>query len=257
MTDPLPSLLGYFASLTAVDAGVRRLLDLLDAAGVRESTCVVYTSDNGFSCGHHGIWGKGNGTWPLNMWENSVRVPFVVNFPGRIAAGRVDSTLTGACDLHPTLLDLAGVSVPEDPLAAGRSVLPRLLDEETGGDEAVLVFDEYGGTRMVRTAEWKYVARHDGPEELYHLSDDPDERRNRAGEPRYAGRRDELMGVLHDWFAWHNAAERDAFARPVSGRGQVSPLWRGRSDGETYASAAGERRAVGPRPQPSGDPDRC
>ncbi|HYH33105.1 MAG TPA: sulfatase-like hydrolase/transferase [Pseudonocardia sp.] len=243
MADPVPSLLGYFASLTAVDAGVRRLLDLLDTAGLRESTCVVYTSDNGFSCGHHGIWGKGNATWPLNMWENSVRVPFVVSMPGRIPARRVDSGLTSACDLHPTLLDLAGVGVPEDPLAAGRSILPRLLGQEADGDEPVVVFDEYGGTRMVRTARWKYVARHgDAPEELYDLATDPDERENRVTEPRCAGRRDELAGVLHDWFARHNAAERDAFARPVSGRGQVAPSWRGRSDAGTYASAAGERR---------------
>ncbi|WP_219415265.1 sulfatase-like hydrolase/transferase [Pseudonocardia nigra] len=242
MRDPIPSLLGYFASLTAVDAGVRQVLDLLDRTGLRESTCVVYTSDNGFSCGHHGVWGKGNATWPLNMWENSVRVPFAVSMPGRIPAGRVDSGLTSACDLHPTILELAGVAAPEDPLAAGRSILPRLLGEEAGGEEAVVVFDEYGGTRMVRTGEWKYVVRHgDGPEELYHLADDPDERENRATEPGRAGVRDELAGVLHDWFARHNAAERDAFARPVSGRGQVSPLWRGRSDAETYASAAGER----------------
>jgi choline-sulfatase len=245
MRDPLPSLLGYFASLTAVDAGVRQLLDLLDAAGLRESTCVVYTSDNGFSCGQHGIWGKGNATWPLNMWENSVRVPFVVSLPGRIPAGRVDSGLTSACDLHPTLLDLAGVPAPDDPLAAGRSVLPRLLGEEEAGSEAVVVFDEYGGTRMVRTPEWKYVVRHSGgPHELYHLAEDPDERANRVTEPACAAVRAELAGVLHDWFARHNAAERDAFARPVSGRGQTSPLWRGRSDVDTYASATGERRAA-------------
>ncbi|TQM02888.1 sulfatase-like hydrolase/transferase [Pseudonocardia kunmingensis] len=245
MEDPGPSLRGYFASLTAVDAGVRRLLDVLDGTGLRDSTCVVYTSDNGFSCGHHGIWGKGNATWPLNMWENSVRVPFVVSMPGRIPAGRVDAGLAGACDLHPTILDIAGVAAPEDPLAAGRSLLPRLRGDTACGDEAVVVFDEYGGTRMVRTQEWKYVVRHgDGPEELYHLVDDPDEREDRAGEPGRAAVRDELSGVLHDWFARHAAAARDAFARPVSGRGQMSPVWRGRPDAETYARAAGERRTV-------------
>lgn len=239
--DPLPSLRGYFAALTAVDAGLERLLALLDAAALRESTFVVHTSDNGFSCGHHGIWGKGNATWPLNMWEESVRVPFVVSQPGRIPAGCTDSRLTSACDLHPTLLDVAGVVVPDDPLAAGRSVLPRLRGVGEGV-EAVVVFDEYGGTRMVRTEHWKHVVRFDGPAELYDLVEDPGERVDRAGDPACAAARDELRGVLHDWFARHNAAERDAFARPVSGRGQTSPLWRGRSDAGTYATAGNERR---------------
>jgi choline-sulfatase len=243
MRDPLPSLRGYFASLTAVDAGVRRLLDLLEATGLRRSTCVVYTSDNGFACGHHGIWGKGNGTWPLNLWEPSVRVPFVISMPGRLPAGRVDSTLASACALPPTLLDLAGVAAPDDPLAAGRSLLPHLLGERSPGGEPVVVFDEYGGTRMVRTADWKYVARAGGgPAELYLLRDDPDERENRAAEPGSAAVRDDLAGVLHDWFARHNAAQRDAYGRPVSGRGQTRPLWRGASDAQTYASGVGERR---------------
>jgi choline-sulfatase len=132
--DPVLSLRGYFASLTAVDAGARRLLDVLGGTGLRDSTCVVYTSDNGFSCGQHGIWGKGNATWMLNTWEDSVQVPFVVSMPGRIPAGRVNPGLAGACDLHPTLLDIAGVAAPEDPLAAGRSPLPRLLGDTGAGD---------------------------------------------------------------------------------------------------------------------------
>jgi choline-sulfatase len=242
MRDPLPSLRGYFASLTAVDHGVGRLVTALQAAGVRENTCLVFTSDNGFSCGHHGIWGKGNGTWPLNMWEESVRVPFVISMPGQLAAGCSESGLVSACDLHPTLLDLAGVPTPDDPLAAGRSLVPWLSGQEPGPD-SVLVFDEYGGTRMVRTPDWKYVLRAgDAPNELYHLSDDPHETHDRVTDPACATIRDELRGILVDWFAAHNAAQRDAFARPVSGRGQVSPLWRERCDADTYAASGGERR---------------
>lgn len=67
------SLQGYFAAVTAMDANVGRVLDHLEALGVRENTLVVFTSDNGHSCGQHGFWGKGNGTFPLNMYENSVK----------------------------------------------------------------------------------------------------------------------------------------------------------------------------------------
>ncbi len=55
---------GYFAAVTAMDADVVRLLDRLQTLGLRERTLVVFASDNGFSCGHHGFWGKGNGTFP-------------------------------------------------------------------------------------------------------------------------------------------------------------------------------------------------
>jgi choline-sulfatase len=244
MRDPRPSLQGYFASITAVDDGVARLTEVLATHGLGDSTCVVFTSDNGFSCGQHGIWGKGNATAPLNMWENSVRVPFIVALPGRVPAGRVETSLAGACDLHPTLLQLAGVPIPDDPLAAGRSLVPRLTGGAGDGAEHVVVFDEYGGTRMVRTTDWKLVLRHgDAPDELYHLDVDPGERHNRIGDPGCRAVADDLTGVLVDWFSRHADAERDAFSRPVSGRGQIRPVWRGRPYSETYHCGDAEVRS--------------
>ena len=66
--DRLAMLRGYFAATTAMDEGVGQLLDTLDEEGLAGNTLVVFTSDNGFNCGHHGIWGKGNGTNPINMY---------------------------------------------------------------------------------------------------------------------------------------------------------------------------------------------
>jgi choline-sulfatase len=246
MADPLPSLQGYFASLSAMDAGLGTLLRWLTDHSARQSTIVAFTSDNGFSCGHHGIWGKGNATWPLNMWEESVRTPLVVSQPGRIASGAVREDLVSACDLHPTLLELCAVAVPEDPLAAGRSVAGLLLAGESAPREAVMAFDEYGGVRMVRTADWKYVARAEGPTELYHLADDPQERENLAGVPSCAAVQDDLHGVLHDWFAAHSDPALDAYRQPVSGRGQLRPLSDGLGPEQTYQAAGAERL-----PQPS------
>jgi choline-sulfatase len=246
MRDPRPSLQGYFASVTAMDRSVGRILDRLDELDLRASTIVVFTSDNGFSCGHHGIWGKGNATWPLNMWERSVRVPFIISQPGRIPEGRVLNTLASACDLHPTLLDLAGVPVPADPLAAGTSMTKTLLGEADVRRDAVTVFDEYGGTRMVRTAEWKYVTRSEGPAELYDLVDDPEERVDLIDDPRYSARVDEHRGVLVDWFRDHSDADLDAFHRPVSGRGQLRPAWLGLDDALTYQPGGAERRTTVP-----------
>lgn len=245
MRDPRPSLQGYFASLTAVDDGVAELTRKLTDHDLAASTCVVYTSDNGFSCGHHGIWGKGNATRPLNMWEDSIRVPFIVSLPGRIEPGRVDPSLAGACDLHPTLLHLAGLAVPEDPLAAGMSLVPRLTAGADGA-EYVMVFDEYGGTRMVRTDRWKLIRRHgDAPDELYNLDDDPLEQRNRFNDPACRTEVAELDSVLIEWFAQHSDSERNAYTRPVSGRGQLRPVTQRLPDAETYYSGDDEIRIDG------------
>ncbi|GAA1720480.1 sulfatase-like hydrolase/transferase [Isoptericola hypogeus] len=237
-SDPAPALRGYCAALTAVDRGVARLLDVLDEADVRASTYVVFTSDNGFSCGHHGYWGKGNGTRPLNVWDPSIRVPFVINRPGTIAPA-LDDTPTSAVSLHPTLLDLAGVPVPRDDLAAGESFAPRVLGTEPAPEAPaqVVVHDEYGGTRMIRTRTHKYVWRYDGPAELYDLVTDPGEQHNLADDPTHGGVRGTLHARLLDWFARRTTPDRDALMRAVTGWGQDAPVQRGLDDRRTYATS--------------------
>lgn len=243
MRDPSQSLIGYFASLSAVDDGVGMLLESLNTKGMLENTCVVYTSDNGFSCGHHGIWGKGNATWPLNVWQDSVRVPFIMSMPGLISPNTIDDGLASACDLHPTILDIAGITAPLDRLASGQSLLPRLTGSETTPPEWILTFDEYGGTRMVRCREWKYVLRaNDGPEELYNLDVDPGESQNCAGNIALKSVQQDLRALLEAWFIEHSEPTMDAFNRSVSGRGQKRPVWRSESDDETYHSGADEIR---------------
>ena len=143
---------------------------------------MVFTSDNGFSCGHHGFWGKGNGTYPPNMYENSIKVPFVVSHPDRIPAGSVQESMVSAYDFMPTLLDYLELPLPEAPNFPGQSALPLLLGADDTGRQEVVIYDEYGATRMMRTEEWKYVHRYpDGPHELYDLANDPDERTNLSG----------------------------------------------------------------------------
>lgn len=202
------------------------ILAALDRSGRREDTYLIFTSDNGFSCGHHGYWGKGNGTWPLNVWEPSITVPFVINRPGVLEPG-LDDRLTSAVSLRPTILELAGVDDPPDPRSAGTSFAARLLggDDDAGVAPAVVIFDEYGGTRMIRTDRHKYVHRFTGEHELYDLVADPGEAINLVDEPSSATLRDALRRQLTDWFAQHVLADRDAFAQPVSGLGQNATSW--------------------------------
>ena len=201
---------GYFAAVTAMDANLGRILDHLEATGLRDNTLVVFAGDNGFSCGHHGFWGKGNGTHPRNMYENSVRVPFIVSHPGRIPQGRAESAMVTAYDFMPTLLEYCDLPVPQQQNLPGRSFLPLLQGRPFERHEDVVVFDEYGPVRMIRTEEWKYVYRHaHGPHELFHLVTDPDERVNLADAPDYQDQKRELHGRMTDWFARYVVPDKD------------------------------------------------
>ena len=201
---------GYFAAVTAMDIGLGRILDRLEALGLRDDTLVVFVSDNGFSCGHHGFWGKGNGTRPRNMYENSIKVPFVISHPRVIPQGRVEEGMVSAYDFLPTLLDYLGLPIPTEQNLPGRSVAPLWRGESMAGNEIVVVYDEYGPVRMIRTQDWKYVHRHpDGPHELFDLVHDPDERRNLAADPAHAARIRELRGELEAWFARYVIPEKD------------------------------------------------
>ena len=216
---------GYFAAVTAMDNNLGRIIDRVEKRGLRERTLIVFASDNGFSCGHHGFWGKGNGTKPLNMYENSVKVPFVMSHPGRIAEGRPIDALISAYDFMPTLLEYVGLPVPTTQNLPGRSFLPILTGDGRDERECVVVYDEYGPVRMVRTREWKYVHRYpEGPNELYDLVNDPDERANLVDDAARAGRVREMRAMLEDWFARYVEAEIDGRLTDTDGSGQLAPL---------------------------------
>ncbi|UVJ38905.1 sulfatase-like hydrolase/transferase [Arthrobacter sp. CJ23] len=244
--DVRAALIGYFASVSAMDAGIGQLLSRLEELGVDGDTLVVFSSDNGFNCGHHGVWGKGNGTFPQNVYDSSVKVPAIFAFPGRIAEGTVRHELLSAYDLAATVLELAGLDPRPFEQGPGESFASLLAPaggtsadkaDDGGPDDggarpggrggrAVVVFDEYGPVRMIRSTEWKYVHRYPhGPHELYDLAADPDERNNLVDEP---GQRDRVAGLrreLQEWFDRHAVPGRDGSPLPVAGAGQTAPVW--------------------------------
>ncbi|TYB56574.1 sulfatase-like hydrolase/transferase [Nonomuraea sp. PA05] len=209
--DTRAALIGYYAAVTAMDAGIGRVLETLRRHDLTASTLVVFTSDNGFNCGHHGIWGKGNGTFPQNMYDSSVMVPFIASQPGRIPAGQVNDTLLSAYDVRPTLLGHLGL--PCDAGGPGRPF--------SAARREVVVHDEYGPVRMIRTTRWKYVHRYPhGPHELYDLGLDPGERHNVIGEE--PPELHDLRARLEEWFARHADPAMDGSRLPVNGSGQHS-----------------------------------
>ena len=210
---------GYFAALSAMDEGVGLLLAALEQAGLAEDTLVVFSSDNGFNCGHHGVWGKGNGTNPVNLYESSIKVPFLACMPGAIPAGLRLQGLYSACDWFPTLLELAGVPHREKGLP-GRSFAAQLRGETEQAEGDVAVYDEYGAARALRGTRWKYIRRWPGgPDELYDLAADPEETQNLVDKV------DKslihwLQERLDGWFSAHSRPEADGRFAGVTGAGQ-------------------------------------
>lgn len=217
------NLRGYYSAITAMDAGIGRVLAELSRQGLLEDTLVIYTSDNGMNMGHHGVWGKGNGTFPMNMYDSSVKVPFIASWPGRVPGGRLLQGLYSHYDVFPTLLELAGV---ENPLAAelpGRSFAGVLLGGDDRGDAGVVVYDEYGPVRMIRDRCWKYVHRYPyGPYEFYDLVNDPGETRNLIDGAEYQERIATMRMALRQWFSTYVDPARDGAYEGVTGFGQVA-----------------------------------
>jgi choline-sulfatase len=231
------SLIGYFAAVTAMDAAIGRVLDELDRRGLTGSTLVVFMSDNGMNCGHHGIWGKGNGTRPQNMYDTSVKVPCIIAQPGRIPRGIVSEDMLSGYDIFPTLADYLGLTCQTGRMKPGMSFRPVLEGSNGGPERDVVVYDEYGPVRMVRTAEWKYVHRYpDGPHELFHLTIDPGERTNLVDESSAAGIVISMRGRLEDWFRTYVNPLRDGTDKGVTGCGQLDRVENGSVERPAFAN---------------------
>lgn len=213
---------GYYAAVTAMDHNIGRLIDWLEANDLRENTMIVFTADNGMNMGHHGVYGKGNATFPMNMFEESVKVPFIVSHPGSIAQGITSNDLTSQYDFMPTLLDYVGTNNPSAVTLPGKSFADSLRGASRGSREHVVVFDEYGPVRMVRTREWKYVHRYAyGPNELYDLKNDPSEQFDLAGDPERQTIENEMRQRLTEWFSRYADPDRDGALEVVTGSGQL------------------------------------
>ena len=209
-----------------MDSGIGRVLARLEAMGIRQNTIVVFTSDNGMNMGHHGIWGKGNGTFPFNMYDTSVKVPLIVSMPGTVPRGRVSDAMLSQYDWFPTILDVLGIQAPGMDALPGRSFASALGGGKDAGHGAVVIYDEYGPVRMARTRDWKYVHRYPyGPHELYDLARDPGERTNLFDRlpqrPDAAARLLELKAILDTWFTRYADPARDGSREGVTGLGQI------------------------------------
>ena len=218
---------GYFGAIAAMDEGVGRIVKELEEQGILEDTIIVFTSDNGMNMGHHGIWGKGNGTYPQNMYDTSVKIPFILYDPSQKKAGTVMEDLYSHYDFMPTLVDMLNLEltdIEKQKLESlpGRSFKAVLDGEEPDEEKAIVIYSEYGPVRMIRTKKWKYIHCYPkGSNELYDLENDPDEKVNLIDEPEHQERVHKMKWQLDSWFVEYVDPGKDATKDNNTGNGQI------------------------------------
>lgn len=203
----------YLRCVKSVDDGIGEVLDYLDESGLAENTVVIYSSDQGWYLGEHGWFDK---RW---MYEESLRTPLLVRWPGQVAPGSINNDIVSNLDFAETFLDLAAVDVPDD--MQGRSLLP-LLKGHTPADWRKVFYYHYYENPGAHN-----VARHygvtDGHHKLIHyyalegkriddwelfdLKSDPNELRSVYGSTDYAEVQTQLAQQL--------AAARKQFGVPA------------------------------------------
>ncbi len=124
MRDPIANLRSCAASVTALDDQLPILQRKLMEKGLFDNTIVIFTSDNGFLLGRHGFWSKGHASNPINMYDESMAVPMIWSWPGRIPTDSARPEMISFYDFFPTVCEVAGVEVPAGRNLVGRSYLP-------------------------------------------------------------------------------------------------------------------------------------
>jgi arylsulfatase A-like enzyme len=197
----------------ALDESVREVMAALKESGQFENTLVIYTADQGFAMGEHGLRMK------IAPYDASYRSPLLVSMPGTVAAGKTCSYTPNAPDLVATIFALTGITPPGD--LHGRSLLPLLKDlsvnwpypvlyEHTGhdfGDDVGKILRNDAAHASYQQVPWYTAVVRDGwkyirylqpgvPDELYDLRADPEELKNLAGDARHGEKRAALRQAL-------------------------------------------------------------
>jgi arylsulfatase A-like enzyme len=177
----------YLGCVQSVDDNVGRLMDWLDQNGLGTNTLVIYTSDQGFFLGEHGLYDK------RFMYEESLRMPLLVRWPAVIRPGQVQTAMVNNTDFAPTFMAAAGLAIPAD--MQGRSLLPLLKGEHPKDWRSSIYYRYYHdpghhntrahyGVRTEthklicfwKTGQWEMYDLTRDPAELHNLYDDPAQR---------------------------------------------------------------------------------
>jgi arylsulfatase A-like enzyme len=175
----------YLSTAASLDRNIGRALDYLDQHDLAKNTVVIYLSDQGFYLGEHGWFDK---RW---MYEESFRTPMLMRYPGVIKSGTMNKDFVMNLDIAPTVLDIAGVKIPND--MQGQSFLPLLTNKKANGREAMYYHYYENGEHSVSphfgisTKRYKLIRFYERVNgwELYDLKKDKSEMHNVYGSKGY------------------------------------------------------------------------
>lgn len=186
---------GYLASISFMDAQVGRVLDALERLGLADSTIVIFTSDNGYHLGDHGLWQKGS------LFERSVRVPLIISVPGMRAKGQTASGVVELLDLYPTLTELCALRAPD--YLQGNSLAPMLDNPRREVKSAAFsqVKRRASGREgySLRSGRWRYIewdVEGGIVRQLFDEESDPGETTDLSARPEHAARVAEFNRLL-------------------------------------------------------------
>ena len=200
----------YYGLIEMINEEVGRVIQALRDSGLEQDTVVILAADHGEALGDHGMWGKG----PYHF-DSVIRVPLVFSWPGEFAAGAICSDVVSLLDFAPTILDIAGVPIPEGtkppnrvgacelPAWPGRSLVPLLRGNAAQSSGRAVVEDDQDdlGLRLRTLVTERYrLTVYAGQDygELFDLHEDPDELRNLWADAGYKDVRTELIAALLD-----------------------------------------------------------
>jgi arylsulfatase A-like enzyme len=202
LANPLENLRKCAAAITALDDQIPALQRKLLEKGLFDNTILVFTSTNGMLLGRHGLWGNGHASNPINMFDETIGVPMIWQWPGRVPVQSSRPELVDFTDFLPTVCEAAGIKAPDRNLS-GRSYLPLVTNRPLPKKEPwkQLVFGHFRNTDMARDNYFKVIVRNNGqgPNELYDLRKDPRERVNQYDNPGFVTVRDSLAKQLAEW----------------------------------------------------------
>jgi len=178
----------YYALITHLDTQIGRILDGIQSTAQADNTWIFFTADHGLAVGHHGLLGK------QNLYDHSVRVPFIVAGPG-IEANRRRASAIYLQDVMPTTLELAGAIKP--PHVFFNSLLPQLRHQQPQSSYESVYGAYLELQRSITHEGWKLIVYPKaGVMRLYQLSDDSMEMNDLATDPKHALRKAELFARL-------------------------------------------------------------
>jgi arylsulfatase A-like enzyme len=185
----------YYALCSALDENIGRLVGALDQQHLAGDTIVVFTSDSGNMLGSQGLEDDNQ------PFEEAVRVPLIVRYPGVLAAGAKNDALLSNVDLMPTLLGLCGVAIPES--VQGQDLSGWLRRQQGSHGESIYTSGKLGDSNewrmVVRGLDKLVVDRDLNVTHLYNLGQDPFEEENLARDVSQDLKRNELKALLKDW----------------------------------------------------------